>query len=125
LEVILQVEPETAGPSVRRHPVPTPVARERPGVGLVAQGILHDSDEAPLDPGLIDGDHHLHPAIEIPLHEIRRAEGHPDRPASDAAEDEDPGVLEVPADDGTNPDVLGEAGQPGAETALSSHDEVH
>jgi hypothetical protein len=70
LEVILKVEAGTRRRTVVSHPVPAPVGAQHPGIGLIEQGGVEDVDEALLDDGVLDGYHHLHPAVEVSLHEV-------------------------------------------------------
>jgi hypothetical protein len=68
--VILQVEPQAAGPEVRGDPPPGPLGSELPGVGLVTEGVVEYLDQPALALRVLDGHHRLDPAIQVALHEV-------------------------------------------------------
>jgi hypothetical protein len=124
LEVILQVEAQVAGCVGRSDPPPGGVGLQLPGIGLVEEGRVQDPDEPLLDIGIVDGDDHLHPTIEVPLHQVGRTEADAHAAAAHSSEAEDPGVLEIATDDGAHRDVLRQPLHAGPETAQPADDEV-
>ena len=125
LAVILQVEPEPLPAPDPSHPDPPAVGLQFPRVGLVAEGVVEDAHQSLLNVGVVDGHDHLHPTVQVALHQVGRADPHPQRAAVDATEAEDPRVLEVPADDGADPDRLGQPGHPGPKAAPAPDDQIH
>jgi hypothetical protein len=103
-------------------PAPGAVRAEQPGVAVVGQ---QHGDQL-LDPGaragVLDRHDDLDPAVEVALHQVRRAQARLGRAA--VGEAEDPRVLEELADDRAHPDPLGETSHPRAERAPGPDDQV-
>ena len=125
MELSLQAESEAVGREVRGTAGPATVRSQLPGGGLVQQCPVEESGHPTLEGGIGDGDHYLHPAGEAALREVGGAEGHADRPARPTPEAEHPGVLEIPAHDGPDPDALGQPGDAGPEAAPTPDHQVH
>jgi len=119
-EVPLQAE--AVGPVL--DPGPAPVGLERPRVGLVAQGGVEDGGQSFLDSRIADGQHRLDAPVEVPFHQVGGAQCDASPPAVHPAEQEDPGVLQVPPDDRPDPDALRQAGDTGPETATAPDQQV-
>jgi len=104
--------------------VPHAVGLERPRVDLVGQGVVEDGRQAPLDGGVDHRHDHLDPPVEVPFHHVGRAEPDPQWPAVFPTEPEDPRVFEETPHDGTHPDVLRQARDPGSEAAAAPDHEI-
>jgi hypothetical protein len=48
-----------------------------PCVGLITERVVEDPHQAIPDVGIVDGDDHLHPPVEVPLHQVGRSDAHP------------------------------------------------
>lgn len=120
-EVILQAEAQWTRLG---QPGPPRIGTEHPRVGLVAEGPVEHADHPAPELGILDGDDHLDPPVEVALHEIGGPDPHPEGAVPHPAEPEQPGVLEVAADDGADPDPVGQPGDAGTQAAPLAHDEV-
>ena len=67
--VILQAEAErrVAGPG---HTGPGAIGTEHPRIGLVPQRVVQHPGHPSLQLGVVDGDDHLHPPVEVALHQV-------------------------------------------------------
>src|ERR671937_609460 len=88
----------------RAYAVPAPVGAKRPGEARVAHDRLERTDELLLRPCVLDRRDDLDPVIEVARHQI----GSPEQVAGLAVrlEDEEPAVLEEPAENRAHLDVL-------------------
>src|SRR5205085_1997848 len=87
-----------------RPPVPRVVALELPGVRVVGQRALEGVEQVVAKDRMVDWGDQLDARVEIAGHEVGRADV--DLHVAVALEGEDPGVLEVAADDRDDSDVV-------------------
>ena len=118
-ELILQADAQTVGRQIGGHPGPFTVGAELHRVGLIEERPVEDPGHPALQAGLVDGHHHLHPAIQVALHQVGGAHRHADRPPGRAPEAEHPRVLEVPTHDGADPDAVRQPGHTGSQADTS------
>ena len=91
------------------------------GLHVVAQQGRQDAvDDARLEPGILDREHHLDAAEEVARHPVGAAEE--DLGLAGVLEVEDPAVLQEPVDDADHPDVLGEPGDARPQAADAADD---
>lgn len=96
---------------------------EEGGLGIVPQLGVQDGLELALDLLVPDGAGDLHPPLEVPRHQVCR--GDEVLHLVPLAKDIDPGVLQVPAHDAGDLDVLGLQQHPGADAADAPDDHLH
>jgi hypothetical protein len=125
LELSLQAESQAVGRKVRGGADPATIGYQLPRGGLVQECPVEEPGHPTLEGRVGDGHHHLHPAVEVPLHEVGGAHGHPDRSPGRSPEAEHPGMFEVPAHDGPDPDPVGQPGNSGPEAAPAPDHQVH
>ena len=118
-ETALEVDPPDC-----RDAGPPSVRPELPGVGVVGHGQIEDLDQPPAQHVVLHRDHRLDPAVQAPLHEVGRADGHRQWSSGRASEAEHPRMLEEPVDHRPDPDVLGQTRHPGAQAAAAADDHV-
>src|SRR5215216_1220866 len=106
----------------RLAPLPAAVLQQLPGLGVVGQ---HDV-QALLEPagqvGVGDRGDDLDPQVEVAGHQVGRADVVLAPPA--VGEVPDAAVLQEPADDGADPDVVAHPRNPRPEPADAPHDQV-
>src|SRR5664279_2575036 len=101
---------------------PSAVAAEVPAAYLIAHAQAHQSFHVRDMPRVDQPDQGLHPTIEVAVHQVGAAD-EDDRIAC-AAEDEQPRVLQEPAQNRAYPDVLGQALDARTEGADAPYPEV-
>jgi hypothetical protein len=70
LELILLAEAEPTRGQVGGHPLPAAVGAQLPRVGLVEEGPVQEAGHPSLQARVGQRHHHLHPAVEIPFHQV-------------------------------------------------------
>ena len=93
---------------------------------MLVVGEVHVEDllEPRLHLGVLDVHQGFDAAVEVPLHEVGRADVVLDRLLARAAEGEDARVLQIAPDDRAHADVLGHARHARPQRAPGAHDEV-
>ena len=101
---------------------PRSVRLELPRAPVVGQHQLDDLGDPCLGIGVLDRHDCLHPAIQVPVHQV----GGADVPLAIAAvlEAPDPRVLQELTDDRADPDPFRDPGQPRLQRARRTHDQV-
>src|SRR3954451_18124662 len=102
---------------------PDAVRAEVPGRGAGVHGELEELVDLGDVPRILDPHQRLDPPVEIAVHQVRTADVDDRLPP--AVEPEDPGVLEEPAEDAPDPDVLAHARDAGPDRADPADDDVH
>ena len=105
-----------------RHPRPS-LGAELPGEHVVRQVDAKDVVQTLLQVAVEDLGDAFDPVVQVARHEVGRADERL-RSALLAAEAIDPRVLEVPADQGADADVLRQTGHPGLQAADAADDQV-
>ena len=101
---------------------PRPIWLEQPCVRVVGERAVQSRVDVLAQSGVLDGDEHLDPVVEVARHEIGAADVRSRLVVR--LEGVDAAVLQEPADDGTDADVLGQAFDARAESARCARDDV-
>ena len=99
------------------------VGKEGAGLHVVLQLRVEDPEELPFDLLVIDGAGDLHPAVQVAGHEVRG--GDKELRVRPAAKAVDPPVLQIPAHDAGDMDVLRLPGDAGTETADAPQNQLY